>query len=132
MRITFAVTMALFLAPVVYVVKYYARDRPREETIAKQQFFPEFGGLQTNPDYLLRTSRRAKDAGLMTGSRQRAVLEIGHILRQSGVNYKRPIECLSAKATLADLAAKDPDPNVRATASSELGKVAANGAVLRR
>ena len=36
MRITFAVTMVLFLAPAVYVVKYYAVDRPREEAIAGQ------------------------------------------------------------------------------------------------
>ena len=57
---------------------------------------------------------------------------MGETLRRPGVAYKRPLECLLAKATLADLATKDPDPAVRAEASAELGKVAQGGAVIRR
>ena len=130
MRITFVVTMALFLAPTVYVVKYYAVDRPREEAFADR---PEMmGGADTNPDALLRASRIARDIHLPTASRQWGILEMGETLRRPGVAYKRPLECLLAKATLADLATKDPDPGVRAEASAELGKVAQGGAVIRR
>ena len=130
MRITFAVTMVLFLAPAVYVVKYYAIDRPREEAFVNR---PEMmGGPDTNPDALLRVSRKATDAHLPTSSRQWAILEIGQTLLVPGVSYKRPLECLLAKATLADLATKDPDPAVRSAAAAELGKVAEGGAMIAR
>lgn len=132
MRITFAVTMILFLAPTVYVVKYYAVDRPREEALADRIIFPEFDGPARDPDELLRESRRARDIRLSLASRQWAVRDMGDTLRVSGVNYRRPLECLLAKAALADLAAKDADPAVRAEASAELGKVAQGGAVIRR
>ncbi len=130
MRITFGITMVLFLAPAVYVVKYYAVDRPREEALVNR---PErMGGPDTNPDALLRVSRKAEDAHLPTSSRQWAILEIGQTLLVPGVSYKRPLECLMAKATLAELATKDPDPAVRSVASAELGQVAQGGAVIRR
>jgi len=126
MRVTFAVTMVLFLAPAVYVVKYYALDRPREQTLAAP--VPDRAAPQL--DYLPALEKRARDT--RTGSRPEAVRRMGLILRQPGVSYRRPLECLSAKATLADLAVKDPDPAVRAAASAELGKVAQGGAVIRR
>ncbi len=132
MRITFAVTMVLFLAPTVYVVKYYAVDRPREEAIADRIVFPEFEGPNREPDELLREARRARDGQLPLTARQWAIRDMGDTLRTPSVNYKRPIECLMAKATLADLATKDPNPAVRAEASTELGKVAQGGAVIRR
>ncbi len=127
MRITFAVTMVLFLTPAVYVVKYYAVDRPREEALAAATV-PD----RTAPrvDYLLVLEKRARDP--RTGSRVEAVKRIGMILQQRGISYRRPLECLSAKATLAALATKDFDPAVRAEASAELGKVAQSGAVIRR
>ena len=131
MRVTFVLTMTLFLAPAFYVVKYYAVDKPREELIVKK-FLPSLDGPQMDPDYLLRTSRLAKDSHRPTSSRQWSIFEMGYILRHPGVSYKRPLECLLAKATLADLATKDPDPAVRATASLVLGKVAQGGAVIRR
>lgn len=127
MRVTFAVTMALFLAPAVYVVKYYAVDRPREEALAAS---PTRDLAAPRVDYLLTLEKRARNAD--AGSRPEVVRRIGLILRQPGISYKRPLECLSAKATLADLAVKDPDPAVRAAASAELGKVAQGGAVIRR
>ena len=133
MRITFAVTMVLFLAPAVYVVKYYAVDRPREEAFADRPEMPRMmGSLETNPDALLRASRRARDIHRSTDSRQLEILEMGVTLTRHGIAYERPLECLLAKATLADLATKDPDPAVRAAASLELGKVAQGGAVIRR
>ena len=132
MRITFAVTMLLFLAPAVYVVKYYAVDRPREEAVAHRTLILARDGPDTDPDSILRASRLAADTHSPTNSRQWAIMEMGLTLRRPGVAYERPIECLGAKATLADLAAKDPDPAVRASASLELGKVAQNGAVIRR
>ncbi len=127
MRITFAVTMLLFLAPAVYVVKYYALDRPREEALAAAAV-PDRSAPRV--DYLPALEKRARDP--RTGSRAEAVRRIGLILRQPGISYRRPLECLSAKATLADLAAKDSDPLVQAAASAELGKVAQGGAVIRR
>lgn len=127
MRITFAVTMVLFLAPTVYVVKYYALDRPREEALAAATV-PDRAAPQA--DYLPALEKRARD--IRTGSRPEMVRRMGLILRQPGISYRRPLECLSAKATLAHLAAKDPDPSVRAEASAELGKVAQGGAVIRR
>jgi hypothetical protein len=132
MRITFAVTMVLFLAPAVYVVKYYAIDRPREETIARQTVYAVRDERETDPDLLLRASHEAKDSRLRADSRQAAIADIGNIVRRPGISYQRPLECLLAKATLSDLAAKDLDPAVRAAASLELGKVAENGAVIRR
>ncbi len=127
MRVTFAVTMTLFLAPAVYVVKYYALDRPREEALAASPT-PDLAAPRA--DYLLALEKRARNVG--AGSRLEVVRRIGLILRDPGISYRRPMECLSAKATLADLAAKDPDPAVRAAASQELGKVAQGGAVIRR
>ncbi len=130
LRATTAATMLLFLAPTVYVLKYYGFDRPREEALARQ---PEMtGGPATDPDALLRASRLAGDVHRPASSRQWAIREIGLTLRRSGVGWKRPLECLTAKATLADIAAKDSDPAVRATASEEIGKVAQEGAVIRR
>ena len=127
MRITFAVTMVLFFTPAVYVVKYYAVDRPREEALAAAAV-PD----RTAPraDYLPALEKQARDT--RTSSRLEAVRRIGIILEQPGIGYKRPLECLLAKATLADLATKDPDPSVRVAASVELGKVAQGGAVIRR
>ena len=127
MRTTFAVTMVLFLAPAVYVVKYYVVDRPREEALAAA---PVPDRSMPQVDYLPAFEKRARD--IRTGSRAEAVRRMGLILRQPGISYRRPLECLSAKATLADLATKDPDPAVRAMASAELGKVAQGGAVIRR
>jgi len=134
MRVTFVLTMTLFLAPTFYVVKYYAVDKPREEALADR---PEItrhmmGSLDTRPDALLGASRRAREIHRSTGSRQEEIVEIGMTLERPGIAYERPLECLLAKATLADLATKDPDPAVRATASLVLGKVAQGGAVIRR
>ena len=127
MRITFVVTMVLFFAPTVYVVKYYAVDRPREEALAA---IPMPDRIAPTADYLPALEKRARDT--RTGSRLKAVRQISMILQQPGINYERPLECLSAKATLAGLATKDLDPAVRAEASAELGKVAQGGAVIRR
>lgn len=127
MRVTFAVTMVLFLAPAVYVTKYYALDRPREAALLAARV-PD----RTAPrvDYLPALEKRARD--IRTGSRAEAIKRIGLILRQPYISYRRPLECLLAKATLADLAVKDSDPLVRAAAATELGKVAQRGAVIRR
>ncbi len=127
MRVTFAVTMVLFLAPAVYVVKYYALDRPREEALLAA---PVPDRTAPRADYLPALERQARD--IRTASRPEVVRRMGLILQQPGISYRRPLECLSAKATLADLAVKDPDPLVRAAASAELGKVAQGGAVIRR
>ena len=127
MRITFAVTMVLFLAPAVYVVKYYAVDRPREAAIRE---VPASAPLTA--DYLSAEAKTAHDLHRPSQTRTAAVHQIGLILRRPGINWQRPLECLTAKATLANLAVKEPDPAVKAAAAEELEKVAQGGAVIRR
>jgi len=129
MRVTFAVTMALFLAPTVYVVKYYAVDRPAEIAYAKH-----LGYCLCIPSPTMEAvvywEQQARDA---RGERQiKAIKTLGGILGSSGANFRRPLECLGAKATLSDVAVQASDPAVRTAASEELGKVAQSGAVIRR
>ena len=133
MRGAFAVTMALFLAPAVYVVKYYAVDKPREEDHRAMVTSP-FWTVRSVPleaDYLPLMEEHARSSAFF-GEREAAVERIGETLRQPYISVKRPLECLSAKATLADLATHAPNPAVRAAASEELGRVALGGAVIRR
>ncbi len=129
MRVTFAVTMALFLAPAVYVVKYYAVDKPAEEAYVKRI---TAGVTYPSPTMyaVIYWERQATD--VQGKDRIRAVHALGVILHLPAVGITRPLECLSAKATLADLATKDKDAEVRAAASVEIGKVAQRGAVIRR
>lgn len=127
MRVTFAITLLLFLTPTFYALKYYAADKPREDALQ--------AGTLSDPalphaEYLPRLERHARDAN--PAVRLQAAGRIGAVLREPYISLKRPIECLSAKATLSELAARDPDPAVRAAASEELGKVAQGGAVIRR
>ncbi len=129
MRVTFAVTMALFLTPTVYVVKYYAVDKPAEEAYVRQ-----LATCACQPPVTMNAiiywERQATD--VQAGNRIQAIHTLGVILHLPAVGAKRPLECLSAKATLADLATKGKNPDVRAAASEELGKVAQSGAVIRR
>ena len=129
MRVTFAVTMILFLAPTVYVVKYYAVDKPAEEA-----YIHRLTVCACSPSLTVNAigywERQAAD--VQAGNRTPAVHALGVILHLPAVGITRPLECLSAKATLADLATKDKDAEVRAAASEELGKVAQSGAVIRR
>lgn len=129
MRVTFTVTMALFLTPTVYVVKYYAVDRLAEEAYVRQLMVCACSpSLTTNA--IIYWERQATD--VQAENRMPAIHALGVILHLPTVGITRPLECLSAKATLADLAAKDKNPAVRAAASEELGKVAQGGAVIRR
>ena len=136
MRLTAVFTVALFLTPTFYVVKYYALDLPREKAITGPH------GLQWlrdphNPDDLLAETRTAshpivEEFNPAQMYRVQAIQAMGQTLRLPGVRWKRPMECLSAKAALADLAAKDAEPQVRVAASEELAKIAQGGATLRR
>lgn len=131
MRLTAIFALALFLVPTVYVVKYYAVDKPleTEQTNAADPHRPiELAPLQAA--YLPLMEARAKTG--TTEERMAAIHRLGETLRQPYVSVKRPLECLSAKATLAELATHAPALSVRAAASEELGKVAQGGAVIRR
>ncbi len=131
MRGTFAVTMVLFLAPAVYVAKYYAVDKPQEtDRLSAASPFVSARQMPLQAEYLPVMEERARHGP--AGERIPAIYCIGEILRQPYISLKRPLECLSAKAALADLAIHAPDPGVRAAASEELGKVAQGGAVIRR
>jgi hypothetical protein len=131
MRITFGVTMALFLAPAFYSVKYYVVDKPRETAqIHSASLSQPAQQIPLDADYLPLMEDQARNG--LPGERAAAVHRIGETLRQPYISVKRPLECLTAKAALADMAIKDTDPAVRAAASEELGKVAQAGAVIRR
>lgn len=64
--------------------------------------------------------------------RREAVWAIGDTLADSGLALRRPLESLTAKATLAEVAAHDPAPSVRAAAGATLGQIAQHGAVIQR
>ncbi len=83
------------------------------------------------PDNLLLQAKTAEhDADPMW--RREAVWALGATLALPGVNWRRPLETLSAKATLAQVAARDPDPTLRAAAAQTLGQIAQHGAVIQR
>ena len=130
MRGTFALTMILFLAPAFYSIKYFAADKPAE-TAKLHAPGPPVSQILMEAENLPLLEDRARHGA--AGERVPAVRRMGETLRLPYISVKRPLECLSAKAALADLATHAPDPEVRATASEELGKVAAGGgAVIRR
>jgi hypothetical protein len=131
MRLTAIFALALFLVPTVYVIKYYAVDKPQEtERVHTTSPFLFAQQMPLQADFLPLMEERAQNG--LPEERLAAVHRIGETLRQPYISVKRPLECLTAKATLADLAVHAPDPAVRAAASEELGKVAQNGAVIRR
>ena len=129
MRVTGIVALLLFLTPTMYVVKYYAVDLPREKALTGPHVLE---ALQAgDPDALYYFTAQARQASDPV-TRWSDIRGIGSLLRQPGIGWKRPLECLSAKATLAELATKDADPTVRAAASAELSQVAQTGAVIQR
>jgi len=131
MRVTAVFALALFLVPTVYVVKYYAVDKPREtERVRVTSPFISAQQMPLQAEYLPLMEKHARNG--LPGERIPAVNRIGETLRQPYISVKHPLECLSAKATLADIAIHASDSGVRAAASEELGKVAQGGAVIRR
>ena len=130
MRLTAVFALALFLVPTIYVVKYYALDLPRETALAQPHQL-SWRKDPHNPDDLLAEAETAKEPAAQA-YQVNAIRAMGETLLRTGIGWKRPLECLSAKATLADLAVHAPEPAVRAAASEELGKVAQSGAVIRR
>ena len=64
--------------------------------------------------------------------RREGVWALGQTLATPNFTLRRPLEALTAKATLATIATRDPDPSVRAAASATLGQVAQRGAVIQR
>ena len=132
MRVTGTFAMLLFLTPTFYVVKYYAVDKPREEAVARAGGDNVDDGRPASAADLMPYWEHEAHTNADPGNRAGAVLRLGAALRQPNMNWRRPLECLSAKATLADVAAHDPNDLTRFVASEELGKVAQGGAVIRR
>jgi len=64
--------------------------------------------------------------------RREAVWALGTTLETPGIGWQRPLETLTAKATLAEAAVRDPEPSIREAAQAMLGEVARRGAVIRR
>ena len=136
MRLTGAVTLLLFLTPAIYVVKYYGVDRPREDKIA------EVAALSTSPEPFLKKSQFTVDdlPALQKIVRiqsdpisQIAAIKIMEtILLQPAIRWRRPMESMAAKATLAEIASNDPTLRVKEAASEALEKLAEGGAVLQR
>ena len=83
------------------------------------------------PDNLLLQERVASgDADPLW--RREAVWALGQTLAGRGVMVRRPLETLTAKATLAEVSEHDPEPSVRAAAAQTLGAVMQQGAVVQR
>ena len=131
LRMTGAIAILLFLTPTFYVMKYYAVDRPQQQDIAASTspFLPA-QQVPARMDYVVLLENKARSP--FTSDRLGAVSQLGLLLNQPGIGWKRPMECLSAKATLAAVATKDPSPEVRSTASNVLAQVAQGGVVIRR
>ena len=84
-----------------------------------------------DPDNLLLQERVASgDADPLW--RREAVWALGQTLTGRGVLVRRPLETLTAKATLAAVSEHDPEPSVRAAAGRTLGQVMQQGAVVQR
>ena len=84
-----------------------------------------------DPDNLLLQERVASgDADPLW--RREAVWALGQTLAGRGVLVRRPLETLTAKATLAEVSEHDPEPSVRAAAAQTLGQVMQQGAVVQR
>ncbi|MCW3061565.1 MAG: hypothetical protein JWQ02_3386 [Capsulimonas sp.] len=137
LRITGVVALLLFLAPTVYVIKYCLIDSPRESRLASQWSTTKddpallHALASTDPDNIaLATKTAQKHAS--APYRLAAVQSLGKILAVKGVSYRRPMETVTAKATLGQIAVHDKDPEVRSAASTIIGEIAKNGAVLRR
>ena len=138
MRVTGTFAMLLFLTPTFYVVKYYALDTPREQKLVKAASTADGNYWNT---YNSSSNLSADDLPALTWIarnahdwelQQDAIGATESVLLQPRVGWKRPLECLSAKAALSEIATKDSSPEVRQAASAALGKVAQGGAVIRR
>jgi hypothetical protein len=137
LRISGIIAMALFLLPTFYVVKYFSVDRSRELHIADHSqdledilWYPN-AEVAANPDYIpaLASIAAAHDP---TRVRCKAITLLTRQLLQPAVSFRRPVECLQAKSTLAGIAANDSDVAVRAAAQDSVGKIAQGGVVVRR
>lgn len=64
--------------------------------------------------------------------RREAVWALGATISAPGMTWSRPLEALTGKAALAQVATQDADPSVRAAASETLGEIAQRGVVIRR
>ena len=84
-----------------------------------------------DPDNLLLQARVARgDADPLW--RREAVWALGQTLTERGIMVRRPLETLTAKETLAEVAERDPEPSVQAAAAQTLGRVEQQGAVVQR
>jgi len=136
MRLSGTLAIALFLTPSFYVVKYYAFDLPREKAIAAQGSAKWLDDPQ-NPDSMMAEVQAAKQPPRQEGAsgqsyRVQAIREMGKTLRLPGMGWRRPMESLSAKAALAELASHCVDPKVKSAAAEELRMLAIGGATLQR
>jgi hypothetical protein len=136
MRLSGTLAIVLFLTPSFYVVKYYAFDLPREKAIAAPGSMKWLDDPQ-NPDSMMAEVQAAKQPphqAAVDGQsyRIRAIREMGKTLRLPGMGWRRPMESLSAKAALAELASHCVDPKVKSAAAEELRMLAIGGATLQR
>ena len=136
MRLSGTLAIALFLTPSFYVVKYYAFDLPREKAIAEPGSAKWHDDPQ-NPDSIMAEVQVTKqppheEAVQGQSDRIQAIRELGKTLRLPGMGWRRPMESLSAKAALAELASHCIDPKVKSAAAEELRNLALGGATLQR
>ncbi len=134
MRLSGAAALLLFLLPTFFVVKFYALDQPRALSRANQPLSPSAKAAlmaSHDPDAMLQQAHLLRhDPDPVWRSAAASALETS--VQMPGRGWQRPLETLTAKASLAEAAAQDTDANVRATASAALHEIARHGAVIRR
>ena len=134
MRLSGAAALLLFLLPTFYVLKFYALDQPRALSHTNQTLTPSAKAAllaSHDPDAMLQQAhllRHDPDPAL----RGAAASALEASVQMPGRGWQRPMETLTAKASLAEAAAQDADPAVRAKASAALQEIARHGAVIRR
>lgn len=133
LRLTGIFALLLFLTPTFYVIKYYSLDLPREQAKVKSVSASDYnfaGNKNLTADDLPALTKILHNEQDWE-ARKEAVGGLKTVLLQPGIGWKRPLECLSAKAALAEVAAKDTNPTIRQEASAALASVA-QGGVTRR
>ena len=140
-RISGIAALALFLTPTAYVMKYYMVDQPKEARLTKELIVPANAAQVPQRAQILIDTPDPDNVALQEQVaahssdpvlRRRAVLAMAAMVSRPYATLRRPMETLAAKAEIASVAAHDTDAGVRAAASDSLGKIARQGAVIRR
>lgn len=131
-RIVSTVTLLMFIAPSVYLMKYYVFDKPREDAIISRYHNNHALPLSAggNPDYVPLLIDISKNDG--TDNKGIALRALGKQLTQPYASLRRPMESFMGKVALSDIAANEKDIEIKKTAQEALEKVLQTGVVIKR